>query len=129
MERVYFTFGSWEKYPHKNGYMVVVAKNFKDAIDTYRSKYPDIYENCLNCADYHREEDWKRVNEEYYKHESPKEVLVSETVTEQQRIAVLLENAIKLALDEFNKNDLLGGIGTTEQELAELGVDVEEVFK
>ena len=42
MKRYYFTFGSWEKFPYKNTYLVVVASNFDDATAAFREKYPDM---------------------------------------------------------------------------------------
>ena len=129
MVKVYFTFGSWEKFPHRNGYMIVEAEDFKDAIATYREKYPDITERCVNCSDFYSEEQWG-IFGEYYKNQEPREVLISKRIKNQKRLVVLLENAL-MAVGKLG-NDLeltFKEIGTDKSELAALGVNVEEVFK
>lgn len=135
MQKFYFTFGSWEKFPHQNGYMVVEAVDLKDAVETFRNKYPDIHKNCLNCSDYYTEERWLRVSEKYYKEQEPKEILVSEKAKQKKRIVVLLETSLKKAMEqligtteEFKVEWLETEIGTSRKELLELGVDIEEVF-
>jgi len=132
MRKYYFTFGSWEKFPHKNGYMVIEAENVKDAVATFRAKYPDINKDTVNCSDIYDEKHWN--GEKYYK-EGPKEVLVSEKVKKQKRIVLLLETSLKKAMEEligtteeFKVEWLKTEMGTTREELSELGVDIEEVF-
>lgn len=129
--KLYFTYGSWEKFPHKNGYMVVEGVDFRDCIETYRSKYPDVNENCLNCSDYYNEEQWVRVGE-HYKAQKPKEILVSELAQKLNRMSVLLETAIELATDGIVKDSdtkqwLLTQLGTTVEELEKLGVNTQAV--
>ena len=135
MERVYFTFGSWEKYPHHNTYMIVEAESFNAAIAEFRKKYPDVHENCLNCADYYREQAWRNGVSDYYKGVEPAEIIRSEFAEILCRTRVLLENAMKIAMDEasdkyneYTEQWLLEEMGTTKDELKELGIDAEEVF-
>lgn len=77
MERYYFTFGSWEKFPYKNTYLIVVASSFDDAVAAFRKKYPDVHENCLNCSSLYSEEKWERVKDTYAD-QSPAEVIWTE---------------------------------------------------
>ncbi len=126
--KVYFTFGNWVKFPHHNTYMVVEAESFDAAIAAFRKKYPDVYENTLNCSDYYREETWKeRIEPQYYKGIPPAEILRTETVENIYRMQVLLENAIGLAADGMSKNNgtkqwLLEELGTTGDELQKFGI-------
>ena len=55
----YFTFGSWEKYPYQDTYLVVYATDLNDAIKKYRERHPDIHENTVNCAAWYRQEQWE----------------------------------------------------------------------
>lgn len=48
--KFYFTFGSWEKFPYKNTYLIVVASSYKDAVDGFRKKHPDIIPGYMNCS-------------------------------------------------------------------------------
>ena len=50
---VFFTFGSWEKYPFNMGYISITAPSVKMAIEEFRRNYPDINKGTLNCADYY----------------------------------------------------------------------------
>lgn len=74
MEKYYFTFGSWEKFPYQNTYLTVVASGYEDAVKTFREKYPDITPNCLNCSDCYGEKEWERVGQ-YYADMAPAEVI------------------------------------------------------
>lgn len=62
MENFYFTFGSSLQFPFQGGYLIVVANNVKDAIAKYREKYPDVHENCVNCAFIYNEEEWNSLS-------------------------------------------------------------------
>lgn len=55
----YFSFGSAEQFPYHNGYLIVKAADWKDAISKFRSKYPDVHKNCINCAFYYSESEWE----------------------------------------------------------------------
>lgn len=76
MENYYFTFGSWEKFPYQNTYLIVRAMDRSDAILTYRNKYPDVNEGVVCCSDIYTEEEWKRVGK-HYEDVKPVEVLIS----------------------------------------------------
>ena len=135
MKKFYFTFGSWEGYPHQSTYMIVEAESYNEAIRLFRQKYPDHHPNTLNCADVYSEKEWRDRVRNYYAGMKPAEVIRSEMAEKWNRIEILLENVIKLALEEvidqskeYQKEYLFGKIGTTEQELVELGVDVEGVL-
>lgn len=135
LTRVYFTFGSWEQYPYQNTYMVVEAETYNAAIATFRAKYPDVHKNTLRCADYYRESEWKeRVEPQYYKDAPPAEVLRSEVAEKMCRMQVLLENAMGLAVDGMIKDSdtkqwLLSELGTTEEELGDMEIDLDEIVR
>ncbi len=78
MERYYFTFGSWEKFPFKNTYLVVVASSFGDAVKGFREKHPDVTPNCMNCSDCYSEKEWEKVGQ-HYAAQRPAEVIWTET--------------------------------------------------
>ena len=65
MEKYYFTFGSWEKFPYQNTYLIVVASSYKDAVKGFREKHPDITPNCMNYSDCYSEKEWERVRQHY----------------------------------------------------------------
>ncbi len=65
MEKYYFTFGSWEKFPYQNTYLIVVASGYKDAVKGFREKHPDITHYCINCSDCYSEKEWEKVGQHY----------------------------------------------------------------
>lgn len=77
MEKYYFTFGSWKRFPFQNTYLVVIASSYRDAIKGFREKYPDVNPECLNCSDYYDEEQWKAIKK-HYPHE-PADIIWTET--------------------------------------------------
>lgn len=134
LTRVYFTFGSWEQYPYQNTYMVVEAETYNAAIAEFRKKYSDVHENTLRCADFYREEVWNERIKQHYKDVPPAEVLRSEVAEKMCRMQVLLENAIGLAVegmvkDSVTKQWLLTELGTTEEELKMMEIDLEEIVR
>ena len=40
MKKFYFTFGSDEKFPYQNGYIVIIAEKYQDAIEKFKNTYP-----------------------------------------------------------------------------------------
>lgn len=78
MEKYYFTFGSWDGFPYKNAYLIVVASSYKDAIRRFREKHPDVTPDCMNCSDCYCEEQWKKVSK-YYASREPKEIIWTES--------------------------------------------------
>ena len=78
MEKYYFTFGSWEKFPYQNTYLVVVASSYGDAVRGFREKHPDVNPDCMNCSDCYSEKQWERVGKNYA-NQSPAEVIWTET--------------------------------------------------
>lgn len=133
LTRVYFTFGSWEQYPYQNTYMVVEAETYNAAIAEFRKKYPDVHENTLRCADFYKEEAWKERVCQYYKDVPPAEVLRSEVAEKMCRLQVLLENAIGLAVEGMIKDGetkqwLLKELGTTEEEMKMIEIDLGEII-
>lgn len=63
MKPYYFTFGSWERFPYQNTYLVVYGIDMHDALKKYRSKYPDVHQDTVNCSSWYNEEQWKEVLE------------------------------------------------------------------
>lgn len=75
-ENFYFTFGSWERFPFQNGYIIVKAKDIREAARKFKAKYPnDRDETVLNCSDYYSEAVWKERVGNYYKGREPYEVM------------------------------------------------------
>ncbi len=60
-ELFFFTFGSDEKFPYQGGYLIVRAKDRKEAFDLFREKHPDRSANCLNCAFCYTAYDWAKL--------------------------------------------------------------------
>lgn len=135
LTRVYFTFGSWEKYPYQNTYMVVEAETYKEAIAAYRAKYPDVHENTLCCAGFYEEDVWKsRIEPQYYKDVRPAEILRTEFAEKIRRMHVLFGNALGLAVegmikDRETKQWLLDELGTTEEELKTMEIELDEIVQ
>lgn len=40
MKKFYFTFGSDEKFPYQNGYIVIIAEKYGDAIEKFKNTFP-----------------------------------------------------------------------------------------
>lgn len=78
MKKYYFTFGSWEKFPYQNTYLVVAASDYEDAVRGFREKHPDITPDCMNCSDCYSEKEWQRVGE-HYSEMAPAEVIWTES--------------------------------------------------
>lgn len=54
--KVFYTFGSDERFPFQGGWVEVEADSMKQAHALYRTAYPDRVPGLLNCADYYTEE-------------------------------------------------------------------------
>lgn len=52
----YFTFGSDERFPFQNTYVIVFAGSEKEAVRKFRERYPDRTEGTVNCSFWY---DWK----------------------------------------------------------------------
>lgn len=78
MEKYYFTFGSWEKFPYQNTYLMVVASSYGDAVRGFREKHPDINPGCMNCSDCYSQKQWDDVGY-HYSGKRPAEVIWTET--------------------------------------------------
>ena len=61
LENYYFTFGTDPNLPYQNGYVIVNADNRKNAIQKFRSKYPDRHHGYINCSSIYTEDQWKVV--------------------------------------------------------------------
>jgi hypothetical protein len=80
MEKFYFTFGSSDGFPEecRNGFVLVRAKSWKDAIRIFRQHYPDRYENTVNCAFFYSQEEWDRSIAKWYDGKEPARVFEQE---------------------------------------------------
>lgn len=78
MEKYYFTFGSWKRFPYQNTYLIIIASGFDDAVSSFRERYPDIHKGCLNCSFWYDSNQWKTVGESY-KGMKPAEIIWTET--------------------------------------------------
>ena len=62
----YFTFGSWEKFPFKNGYIIIKACSLSCAKRVFNVLYPNEQnESVLLCSDYYTEDQWARASENH----------------------------------------------------------------
>lgn len=77
MEKYYFTFGSWEKFPYQDTYLIVAAAGYEDAVRAFRNKHPDVTQNCMNCSDCYSEKEWKRIGQ-HYADMAPAEIIWTE---------------------------------------------------
>lgn len=135
MEKMYFTFGSWEKFPHHNTYMVVVGVDKNDCIEGFRRLYPDIHENTVNCSSYYSEDRWLEHGCKFYEGMQPAEILVTASA-EREGCQNLLRKAVTVMGrscgywydKQKRKTYVCERIGTTEEELKFLGIDLEEVL-
>lgn len=50
MKRYYFTFGTHPEFPYGSGWVTVYADSFDEAIDKFRTHFPDRSPNTVNCA-------------------------------------------------------------------------------
>ena len=78
MEKYYFTFGSSNKFPYQNAYLIIVASSYGDAVRGFREKHPDVTPECMNCSDCYDEKQWADVGKDYSDH-SPAEIIWTET--------------------------------------------------
>ena len=62
LKNFYFTFGSWERYPFQNGYIIVRAETIREAAYKFMQWFPHPYDtDIVNCSDYYSQEDWKHI--------------------------------------------------------------------
>lgn len=54
--KVFYTFGSDERFPFQGGWVEVEAENMKQANALFRACYPDRTPGILNCSDYYTEQ-------------------------------------------------------------------------
>lgn len=59
--KFYYTFGSATYYPYCRGYVIVIAKDRKEADEKFRKKYPDRNAGILNCAFVYSENRWNGI--------------------------------------------------------------------
>ena len=65
--KFYFTFGSDPGFPYQNTYLIVHAKDMKEAIEKFRANFKDRHKDTINCAFYYSEAQWeKSEGEKYY---------------------------------------------------------------
>lgn len=77
MQKFYFTFGSDEKFPYPNQYLVVQAPTYHKALCGFREKHPDRTENTLNCAFVYTQDEWDQVSMQM-KNSDPAEIIVAD---------------------------------------------------
>ena len=72
IKNFYFTFGSWERYPFQNGYIIVRAETVREAARKFMQRYPNpVDEEVVCCSDYYDEKVWNERISEYYKDREP----------------------------------------------------------
>lgn len=61
MKRFYYTFGINDRFPFKNGYIIIEADNKRQANSFFKALFPNPeHEDILNCSFYYNEEQWKK---------------------------------------------------------------------
>ena len=53
--KVFYTFGSDDRFPFCGGWVEVEAPSMKEAHAIFRANYPDRQPGILNCSDYYTE--------------------------------------------------------------------------
>nr|DAN14808.1 MAG TPA: hypothetical protein [Caudoviricetes sp.] len=76
--RYFFTFGSSDKLPFNNSYLIVKAENIRQAVSLFRVYFPDRTDGFVNCSDYYTEADWENDVKKYYKDCKPKAIITSD---------------------------------------------------
>ena len=76
-KKFYFTFGSSNKFPYQNTYLVVVARDKSSAYEGFRIKYPDRDSKhpCLNCSGVYDEQTWDKYVRKYYSDKKPVDII------------------------------------------------------
>ncbi len=54
--KIFYTFGSDERFPFQGGWIEVEARNIRQAHAIFRAHYPDRTQGVLNCSDYYDEQ-------------------------------------------------------------------------
>ena len=54
----YYTFGSDEQFPYKNGWVEVIAESHEEADKKFRRRFTDVHTGILNCAFVYTEDDF-----------------------------------------------------------------------
>lgn len=57
--KVFYTFGSDDRFPFCGGWVEVEAPSMKEAHAIFRANYPDRQPGILNCSDYYTESQFK----------------------------------------------------------------------
>lgn len=79
MERMYFTFGSDEKFPYgMDQYLVVIGKDRRDCINAFKERYPSDADGVMCCSDYYNEKLWNSRPAQTYKGVEPSEVIITD---------------------------------------------------
>lgn len=65
--RWYYTFGSDERYPFRNGWVIIEADSQNEAHAIFRASFPDRpgHEGTLNCAFYYTDAQWAEMDPEH----------------------------------------------------------------
>ena len=127
----YFTFGTNPQFPHGiNEYVKVEARTMHEAEQIYRSVYPDVHENCLNCAFVYTEDEFAQIKDVYYKGVSPIETLTVKDAVLTDRDKVIIDYELSGAGSVYGfMNDFLGGLDTEQSALfmEAMGIPKEDV--
>lgn len=77
LKSYYFTFGSDPLYPYQNTYLIVKARNKKEAIQKFRARHKDRVEgsNTYNAAFCYGSEQWEGSDNQRYYPEAPAELI------------------------------------------------------
>lgn len=71
----YITLGSSESFPYKNDYIVVPATSEEDAIELFRSKYPDVTPGTCNFSEIYSRKEWLKLKMSSHYNDRPAEIL------------------------------------------------------
>lgn len=115
----YFTFGTNPQFPHGiNEYVKVEARTMHEAEQIFRSVYPDVHENCLNCAFVYTEDEFSQIKNVYYKDVEPVETLTVKDAVLTDKDKAIIDYELSGAGSVYSfMNDFLGGEDTKQSAL------------
>ena len=110
MSDFYFTFGSAAQFPYDRDEFVEVtnAPTEKAARKAFRTVYPDVHEDTLNCAFVYSKDEFEPIQTEYYPGKAP-----ADSIDYAQLFKFRIGDIVKLHCDDNSiKGKYHGAIGT-----------------
>ena len=87
--RMYFTFGSDERFPYgRDDYVVAEGRDMAECLAAFKLAFPNRTQGVLNCASYYTEKQWSTQVAPYYVGRSPAQILSVLSVSETFHAAI-----------------------------------------